>query len=242
MILESAILPVINTVTYADAFASYMQALGFKYTLDSTLSGDMSWWYTLSEASETLRKLASASMAAVFCDHYDNIRILNLASAKEVSSTLTDSDQIIAATVPQSINRSYSGLDISIYNTQLSDSRQLMDLKDHMFPPGNSTTGLMQFSTRPVVRVECVVADSTSNAIELVGFQSTPDALQFKTHNRGVSNTPMSVAVYGRAIEAVKSTYYHYGNNPLMYDNVYTQLSAAAERMAFQCWCCQRLE
>ena len=224
-------LPVVSNVTYQDAFSSYMQALGYKYILDDTLKGSMTWWYTLPESAATLRTLSGACEAAVFCDHHDNIRVLNLASKKEVVTTLTDKTQIITATVPQSINRSYSGLDVSVYNTQLSDPAQLLDLKDHLFPPGNGETGLIQFGTRPVVRVECATTVTASTSIELDGFQYTTDAIKLKTYNKGVDNTPMSVTIHGRAVEAVKSAYYSYGSNPLVYDNVYTQTADMAERV-----------
>lgn len=225
-------LPVTSNITYQDAFDTYMIALGYRYSLDNTLRGNLSWWYTLSEAAETLRKLTNACGAALYCDHHDEVKVLNLASKKTVTATLTDADQIITATVPQSINSSYSGLDVSVYNTQLSNNTQLLDLKDHAFPSGNSETGMIQFSTRPVVRVECVVATKATTTIDLTGFQSTQDAIKLKTYNKGVIDTTMSITAYGRAIEAVKSTYYSHGSNQLVHDNEYVQTSEVAERIS----------
>lgn len=223
-------LPVTKETTYYDAFDAYLKALGYKHTLDTDLRGTMSWWYTLPEAAETLRNLADACRAAVFCDHHDNIRVLNLAATRAVAATLTDDNQIIKATVPQSINRNYAGLDVSIYNTQLSDQIQVLDMKEHSVPVGTTESNLSQFSKRPVARLECVTLTTPNTLVELSGYKYTSDAISLKTRNMNADNVTAAVAAYGKIAEAVKTTYYTYGNNPLVYDNVYTQTADMAGR------------
>lgn len=226
----SPVLPVTKDTSYHDAFDAYMKALGHVYILDDDLYGNMSWWYTLPESSETLRNLSSACEAAVFCDHYDNIRVLNLATPREVVDTLTDGSQIITATVPQSINRNYSGLDVSVHNTQLSSTMQLLDLKEYFTPTGIAESSLMQFSKRPVVRVECVSCNAPNSTVELTGYKYTPDAISLQTRSINADNVAVAIIAYGKIAEAVKTTYYTYGSNPLVYSNVYTQTTIMAER------------
>ena len=223
------VLPVTKGATYHDAFEAYLNAVGYKYILDA-FDGSMSWWYTLPEASETLRKLSGACRAAVFCDRQDNIRVLNLSVTRAVAATLTDGNQIITAKVPQSINRSYNGLDISIYNTQLSNSKQILDLKEYEVGLGTAEGIPSTFSSRPVARLECVSMGAANTAAELDSFKYTPDNITLKTTNKQASPTITSVRAYGRVVEGVKTTYHTEGNNPLVYDNVYTQTTAMAKR------------
>ncbi|MFA6870380.1 MAG: hypothetical protein WCQ63_05320, partial [Methanomethylophilus sp.] len=135
------VLPVTKNILYKDAFIAFLDALGVHHNVDTNIAGAMSWWYALPKSADTLKNLSSASMSAVFCDRHDTVRVLNVAAAKEVNETLTDGDQIISASITQSITRDYDGLDISINSAQLSDTDTLLDIKEHIIGAGVSNSG-----------------------------------------------------------------------------------------------------
>lgn len=225
-------LPVANNASYTDAFKAFFTGLSVGHSVDSTLVGSIPWWYVLAKSADTIKSLAGACAAAVFCDRHDNIRVLNTAAAKAVKSTLTDQDQVISASIKQSISKEHDGLDISINNTQLSDTDVLVDVKEHVVIPGFMKSNPIAFSNRPVARLECVTVNAKSQRVDLLGFSYTTDKFEVSTRNDGPESDVVAVSAYGRVVESVKSLYTSYGANPLTFDNEYVQTENAAAKVA----------
>lgn len=223
------VLPVTKNVLYKDAFIAFLDALGVQHNVDASIAGIMSWWYALNRSADTLKSLSSASMAAVFCDRHDTISVLNTATAKEVKETLTDGDQIISASITQSITRDYDGLDISINSAQLSDMVTLLDVKEYAINTGMAKSGAVAFNERPVARVECVTLDIPSTYVSLSGFSYNTDTIEFSTRNDSSAPHLAAIKAYGRIIEVVKTTYEKHGSNPLVFDNAYAQTEDVVE-------------
>lgn len=217
------VLPVTKNILYKDAFIAFLDALGVHHNVDANIAGAMSWWYALPKSADTLKSLSSASMSAVFCDRHDTVRVLNVATAKEVKETLTDGDQIISASITQSITRDYDGLDISINSAQLSDTDTLLDIKEHIIGAGVSNSGAVAFNTRPVARLECVLLDVASTDVDLLGYSYTTDTIELNMRNDDAAQLSAAIKAYGRVVETVKTTYETYGSNPLVFDNEYAQ-------------------
>lgn len=217
------VLPVTKNVLYRDAFAAFLKALGVQHDVDASIAGAMSWWYALSTSAETLKTLTNASMSAVFCDRHDTIKVLNTAVTKPVKETLTDGDQIISASITQSITRDYDGLDIVVNGAQLSDTVTLLDIKEHVINPGTSKSGSVAFTYRPVTRVECAALDVASTLVDMTGYTYNTDNIEFSFRNDSSAHLATAIRAYGRVIETVKTTYEKNGTNPLVFDNAYAQ-------------------
>ena len=225
-------LPITNDTTYVDAFRAFLNGVGVSHNIDTNLPGRMSWWYVMSKSQDTLKKLAGACSAAVFCDRHDNVKVLNASAVKGVQHILTDADQIISASIKQSINKEYNGLDISISNAQLSDTTSLLDIKEYSVVPGIVKSIPVEFSSRPVARLECAKLDTASQRVDLLGFAYNTDTFEMSIRNDEADHSVVAVSAYGRVVESVKAVYAAYGDNPLVFSNEYVQNEAAAARIA----------
>lgn len=218
-------------LSFIQAFDDVLRTIGASYEIDPSIVGNLTWWYYLPKIADTLNNLALAGCAPVYCDTSGVIRVFDVTKPQEVKFTLTDNDQVVSATIPQSIISDFDGLDITTTMTQLSDMTQILDLKNYVVPVGKTKGQEMSFNHALVARVETVLTVRNSDQIELLNFSSTPVAIQFDFLNSLLESSETSISVWGRVIETVKKSYTAYGSRPMTFESEYCQNDAVSKRI-----------
>ncbi len=218
--------------TFIEAFDDILTSAALPRDIDQSIAGTLDWWYGLTPISKTLRGLAGASLSAIFCDRHDKVNVLNLQSVKSVIATVTDDDQIISATVPQSINRDYDGITLTLNNTQLSDVTTVLDIKKLDVAAGSTKLTGMMFSNPSVVILDEIQLASSNQLVKPGLVSYTPSDMALDVVNTDVLPATCALAVQGRHIEVTKVVHASYGTNALSVDNAYIQNGDAATRVA----------
>lgn len=222
--------PVREQITIADAYEELLTALSAPHVIDPSLTNVLDWWYVLSDNKATLQTLSTGAMAACFCNRMGIVNVINMTTPKSVRATITDQDQLISAEIKQSLSKEFDGAIVMLNKHQLTDLKELLNIKDLVLPVGTLNSDTTQFAVVPVIRVEVAKLISNLPNTQFVTFSATPYDVLYTLSNTGDDTANVTLVFSGRSIEILKSEYFKSGINPLSLDNIYVQTPIIADQ------------
>jgi len=218
----------LSDISFVDAFNVYLNKLNIAHNVDTSINGEMSWWYPSTDVSSTLKYMTNACIAATFCGRNDEVEVRSMTKQQSVAATLTDGNQIISASIPSTISKEFDGVLISINNTQLSDIDTILTIKDYTALAGENTSSSISLGTSPVATIESMRVNSSDDSVDIVGYEHSTYTCTITTSN-SLADKSTEIEMLGKTIEVVKETAESYGNSPMTFDNIYAQNSTVCD-------------
>jgi len=218
----SPMLPVGLGKTQKEFFQDVFDALGYPVMISDKLTAKLLYTFVEGTPKKFLQEMMQGTMAYCFCGRDGDVIVEPLDGSKEVRATITDEDQIMSVDAKQSIIKTYGGVELTYVLPQLTESTQLLQVKNVNVPPGLFTHNKVSFSKGPVKAITNVYALTDEIEVTVVDYVGSPWDITFITRNDGLQATSELVA-YGIAVDFVDSILTDNASNVLKVKNRYIQ-------------------
>jgi len=209
-------------VAIKDFYKDILALLAVTGDIDDSLTDTLDYAYIVSAPKTLLSDLGLASMVDCFCKHDGSIKVQNLKNIGDVRATITDSNQIISASITQSIVQSYDGVAMQCHHIQESDVNSVLSNTSVDIPNGETKWENIQFSQTPVYRILYTMITGASDAFVDID-KIYPTNISYTVDSADTDREDCSVTFYGTYLEHNKEDLSTEGENLLKVDNIYVQ-------------------
>lgn len=220
-----------QNMTHKALFETYLTLFGANADVDSTLTQTLSYAYINSTSPKTfLTELALGAMSDCFCDRNDNVRVRSKIAPRDLRATFTDNDQIISASISQSIDTGYDGSKVTCNSKQESSPAKVLSIKNAELESGTTVYENVALTTSVLVRLSYISVVGLNN-IEIRNISATPSQISFDAYNASATQTLSDITVYGNTLETVSTVLADTGDELLKLDSDYVQDLAYANEV-----------
>lgn len=216
------VIPVGCNKKQVDFFKEVFDALGYAAKVSDKLNATLLYTFTEGEPKKFLQEMLQGAMAYCLCNKNGEIKVEPLDGGKQLRATITDADQIISVDAKQSIIKTYSGVQLTYVMPQLTESIQLVEIKEANVPAGIFTHNKVAFSKGPAKVVTNVYALTDNKEVTVVDYVNSPWDITLITRNESTQATS-DIAIYGIAVDFVESILTDSVSNVLSVKNRYIQ-------------------
>lgn len=198
-----------------------LQALGFApedYRVDPSLAYTMRFaWATDTTFLEWLQLISDGYGCTIYMSRQDRLIIENNRGALIERTTLTDDNQIISISCPQSMLKLYSQVEVQYNRPQLSARKLVLSMKEVTLVPGVNRLENITLQEGPVLCIDCVrLSNGTVADIKRVDYDSWTISIIINSTNP--SNEIVDIDVYGYSIEFIEAK--HIATNQALYEQI----------------------
>lgn len=229
-ILNAPVQPlrILRDVPFKDFVISYFSLFGVDVVVDDSIQLILPYGFT-SGYTDNRRLLADLMIAAIadcFCSHNGSIHIKSKIAERELRSTLTDNDQVISATIKQSLATDYDSVSVTCNSPQESAEQNILSIKDLQITPGINIIAPTEFSSPRVLKVKSVNTYGES-VVKPLSFSAYPEYIECSFQS--TSDTTTLVEVVGTVLEMVSSKISTDGTKALELNSEFIQTSTDAQ-------------
>lgn len=211
-----------TNIPLKEFYKDILSLLGVASNVDSSLTDILNYAYIVSAPKTLLTELGLASIADCFCKHDGSINVQNLRNIGEVRATINDSNQIISASITQSVVQSYDGVSMQCHHIQESDVSSVLSNTSVNIPNGETEWENIQFSQTPVYRILYAEVTGASNAFVNIS-KIYPTNISYAVNSADTDQEDCSITLYGTYLEHNKEDLSTMGDNLVKIDNIYVQ-------------------
>lgn len=221
-------LPVFKNKLLSEFLTDYFAIFGCEVVVDKELDRVMPFIYTgeYNTNKAFLTELMLGAIADCFCDHNGVIRVVNKISAAEIRATLTDSDQIITATVKHTILNNYDSAVVTYHVGQESREDVLLSAAEIPVIVGTNSTGILEFSKYPVLAVKSIKLTS-AETVKPISYVSNDK--EFECSIQSGADTSAKLDIIGTTLEFITNILGEALDAPLKLSSKFLQDKASAE-------------
>lgn len=223
-------LPVFRNVPVSLFMISYFELFNLSVSVDTSIDTVIPYIYSsvYSDNKELLSDVLNASLCECFCDHNGNIVVSSKLPTKSIRATFTDNDQVINATIKQSVTSSFDSVVVACNTGQESSETNLLNISDISIVPGTNHIDTTTLSSTPALSIKSV-STSGSEAVQVKSFKAS--ASDFTCDLQSSSTLSTSVSVIGTTLKTVKSYVGETSDSTLEIDNNFVQTITNANRI-----------
>lgn len=209
----------------------FFSKFGKEVIVDPSISISIPYLYTSGYTSnkDLLTDIMNAALCSCFCNHDGDIVIKSRLSDDEQRAEITDNDQIVSATIRQSVTNSYDSVVVQCNTKQGSADETLLSISELEVLPGETIVDTTAFSNVPVLSVKSVGTTSTDTPVSVSSFSAS--ASEFTCRLLSDKRATVSVEVIGKYLETITSTVGEATNATLEVSNEFIQLKSTAQRV-----------
>ena len=223
-------MPVIRNISEKDFIQSFFDLLGVPVVVDDALTQILPLGYILKENKDVLNDFIAGMCVFIFCDHAGEIKVQSMRKKLTTSHTITDDDQIVDIKAQQGVSLDYDGVQIILRTPQLSDSIEILNMKDTKVPVGGISFQACLFSSTPVAQIELGHSSRTGWGRFKISRASSVD-VDFSIENLTEVDFVDTISLWGRVVETAGTEWATEGANLLKHDSIYCQTEERFESL-----------
>lgn len=213
---------VLRNITKKDFIQTFFDTLNTPIVIDSALLDSLPFGYHVKTNKDFLNNVSAGMNAWIFCDHYGQIHARYMRHRLQAVYTITDDDQIVDISSQQGIVTNYDGIQLYLKVPQLSESQEVLAVRNLVIPFDKLEVVSQVFSKQPVADV--LYAKLTKQFKAMVTWHNaTAIDLNYKVSNQDRTEFSSSLSFFGRVVETADTVLSNEGNNLLKLDNIYVQ-------------------
>ena len=220
--LSQIVYPIKREISYHDFYSEVFAALGITAEIDVLLTNKLRYAYIMQANKDFLSELGVGALSDCYCKHNGNIVVNYLYKQRVLRATITDGDQIIDATINQTIDMSYDGSEVTCNLPQESAEQNVLSVKNFSVSASATETTTMLLSSTPLIRMS-KVATTGAPQVHVINVNATPSEVTFEVQNPNASPYGINIDFFGTIINTYKVTYKDEGVKLLSIDNKYMQ-------------------
>lgn len=226
----SPIIPVGLNKSQAEFFQEVFDALGYAAKISGELNAPLLYTFTEGEQSAFLQEMLQGAIAYCTCDKEGDIVVKPLNGSNQLRATLTDADQIVSVTAEQSVVKMYSGVELTYVSPQLTETIQLVQIREANVPAGTFTHNKVAFSKGPAKAITNICAITSDKEVTVIDYVNSPWDITLITKNESTEQTTSDIIVYGAVVDFVDTILTDNALNILKVKNRYVQNTEYATR------------
>lgn len=215
-------------VTFTNYIKYVLSMYGFANAeVDETLNVLLPYGFiAYDKTPDILQAIVEASMSILVTTRLGSLAVKKLHRRTPIA-TFTDSNQLIAVDVEQSIIKTYNGVKLTYVIPQLSEDREVLVVDSLGIPRGTTAHNLIKYS-KPVFNISAVtISGNVPSVIEK--YTSTNFGITLVTRLDAEESTSSKLSVTGKNIDLVEQELNDGLTNMLEVYNPYIQVSNYAD-------------
>lgn len=215
-------------VTFTNYIKYVLSMYGFANAeVDETLNVLLPYGFiAYDKTPDILQAIVEASMSILVTTRLGSLAVKKLHRRTPIA-TFTDSNQLIAVDVEQSIIKTYNGVKLTYVIPQLSEDREVLVVDSLGIPTGTTAHNLIKYS-KPVFNISAVaISGNVPSVIEK--YTSTNFGITLVTRLDAEESTSSKLSVTGKNIDLVEQELNDGLTNMLEIYNPYIQVSNYAD-------------
>lgn len=215
-------------VTFTNYIKYVLNMYGFANAeVDETLNVLLPYGFiAYDKTPDILQAIVEASMSILVTTRLGSLAVKKLHRRTPIA-TFTDSNQLIAVDVEQSIIKTYNGVKLTYVIPQLSEDREVLVVDSLGIPKGTTAHNLIKYS-KPVFNISAVaISGNVPSVIEK--YTSTNFGITLVTRLDAEESTSSKLSVTGKNIDLVEQELNDGLTNMLEIYNPYIQVSNYAD-------------
>lgn len=213
---------VLRNITKSDFIQEFFSSVGVPVIIDEALSDILPLGYHVKDNKDFLNTCAAGMNLWWFCDHNGLVQARYMRHQLQAAHTITDNDQIIDISAQQGLLTDYDGIQLYWKVPQLSDSIEILAVRNLVIPADKLEVVAQVFTKQPVADV--LYAKLTQDARATVTWhEATSIDLNYRVTNYDLAEFTASLTFYGRVVETADTVISDNGKNLLKLNNIYVQ-------------------
>lgn len=211
-------LPIMINTDIKNIFIALFTALGLTlddYVIDSNISCRLQYvWFNDSNVKSALQRLSTVGNCTVCMNREGKIYVKSNNTNKAIVATLKDSEQLISSQNIQSSNSIISKVNLTYSMITLSDSVELLSVKQYKLKVGVNSFNNISFSNTPVLTVK---------RISLLGSTAVVENIRYGVNSVSfdvVSTKKETVDIYVTGIYIIKNDSKFYASNNVLVSEI----------------------
>lgn len=213
---------VFRSISKGDFIQNFFDVVSVPVVIDSALSDVLPFGYHTKTNKDFLNNVSAGMNLWLFCDHYGQVQARYMRHQLYPTHTITDNDQIVDISAQQGIMTDYDGIQLYWKVPQLSDSIEILAVRNLIIPVDKLEVVSQVFTKQPVADV--LYAKLTqSNKATVVWHEANSIDLNYKVTNNDRIEFSSTLTFFGRVVETADTVVADEGSNLLKLDNIYVQ-------------------
>lgn len=221
---------VLRNISKKDFIQAFFDAVQVPAVLDSAFEDILPFGYHTKGNKDFLNTVSAGMNAWFFCDHLGILQVRYMRNVLQMSHTITDDDQIVDISAQQGISLDYDGIQLYLKVPQLSESREILSVRNLTIPVDKLEVVSQVFSKQPVADVLYAKLTLANKALVTWHNASSID-LDYRVVNYDHIEFASNLSFYGRVVETADTVVAGEGSNLLKLDNIYVQTLAQFNSM-----------
>jgi len=190
----------------SDMFIALGLVVNVDFVVDTSLTQVVKYgWLTAQKVLATLQDFTKIGFCFCYVRRDGILAIVNIRTIATSVASLTDDNQIVNVSLPQSNISTYDGLEVSYTLPGINPVQSVLGLSKITIPPGVHTLLKIQFTTSPVLTISHVeVLNGENTDCTDVAYNSNDCTLTF--HNVGNVDEVLDINVYAWTLVANTAT------------------------------------
>lgn len=219
---ERVKMKVLRNVSKKNLIQAFFDQLSVPVVIDNTFEDILIYGYHTKGNKDFLNNVSAGMNAWIFCDHAGHIQVRYMRHSLQVAHTITDNDQIIDISSQQGISLDYDGIQLYLKVPQLSESREILSVRNLIVPATPLEVTSQMFTKQPVADVLYAKLTLPCNAL-VTWHNATSIDFDYRITNYDHAPGSSILTFYGRIVETADTVVTSGGRNLLKLDNIYVQ-------------------
>lgn len=213
---------IVRDISFVDFIERYFMMFGAEVSVDSSIQLVLPYGFTsgYTDNRRLLTDLMTAAIADCFCAHDGSIVVKSKTASRALRATLTDNDQLISATIKQSLSTDYDSASITCNAPQELKEQNVLSIESVPVLPGVTNVEKTKFSTPSVISVQSIKTEGNISA-KPVSFVATPDDITCSLHSTAEGTVKLDVI--GVALGTVTSVVATQGSSAAEINSMFVQ-------------------
>ena len=219
--------PVGRDIPFYVAMQNVYALMGYEVEVSSLLNKPLGYSFIEGTPLNFTQEMVTGAIAFCTSNKTGTPIIAPYTGVRPVRAIITDETQLKVASVTQSINTSYDGVELTYAIPQAMEQEKLVDIQKFSAPVGAFQAQNIAFNNGPVWQITSIGLQSAS--VKFINYTATPWLITLSLNNEGEAGE-VAVSVYGKVVGFTNVVLTDNTIKPLKISNRYVQNAEYAQQ------------